>query len=112
MKHLKKFNESIIESKSLNDLRVGEYYTRHIPYYNDDAKCIFKYKGRGNSDNYINVYMFCATEQEEFQEDTQITIATDGTGKGSYVTLATQEEIDFLHKNKKMSDEGYFDNLY
>lgn len=109
---IKKFNDfSVNENLILNDLERGEYYTRHIPYYKDDCRCIFKYKGRGRSDDFINVYMFCSTDQEEYCEDTQITISTEGTGKGSYIKPATQEEINFLLKNKKMYDEGYFDNL-
>lgn len=93
-----------------DSLKVGEYYTRHLSYLKitHDDRCIFKYKGKGTNDEHIKAIMVCSTFQEEYYEDIEFEISKKGIGINSYITLATEEEIDFLFLNKKLYDEGYF----
>lgn len=107
MSKIDKFNDF---NKGLTryQLEIGEYYSR---VYKDGSKTIFKFSGSIDND-YVKVSMCTDTFQEIFEEDSIITISKEGTGIGSYIIDATQEDIDFLDKRKEMYDNGYFDNLY
>ena len=59
-----------------------QYYTRvwtKGPF--KGQKCIFRYKGKSDNQDMIEVSMYCSNMQEEFSEDdTEITISEEGTG--------------------------------
>lgn len=91
-----------------------QYYTRvwtKGPF--KGQKCIFRYKGKSDNQDMIEVSMYCSNMQEEFSEDdTEITISKEGTGEFSEVIEASEEDIEFLNFVKDNwkhieNDNGY-----
>ncbi len=97
-------NKVNVSINSKEEFNKGKVYTREFP--NGD-KCIFEFKSKHSpyGDDMIVIERACSTFQPEYLEDTSITISKEGTGEGTIIRDATQEEIDYLDNY----DENSFD---
>lgn len=95
-----------------------KYYTRIWP---GGRKHIFQFKRNMHEAGYVEAYMSCSNDQADYFDNSNgsrnvIYIGNEGSGKGSMVVEAHEDDINFLHfvrDNCKYDEgKGYIDLPY